>query len=346
MKRIAVYCASRFDPNMKYLESFNQLADQFISQGIDVIYGGANVGYMQVLAKRIADSESQLIGVMPEFLVEKELVFEGCDEFIYVKDLPGRIQKIMEIADGFLVMPGGVGTYEELMDMLSWVQLGLHHKPVGVVNVDGFYDGIQTQLQRGLEDELISSSLSSQVFFHEDPAVVLEWMSSRSKEEYWDVFDEQGKQTAIVHPRSVPLMANQYHKVGMIVFVNEDKEVLIQKRAPHVAHPNLWDFSAGGSVLAGEEPVVGANREIMEELGVSYELQPKDFFFQFSHRNMIIDVYLVNKAFSNFDFSISNEVTEVKWVSLDTIGEMIADKSFKHSFVQTHILSKLYEKLS
>ena len=107
---------------------------------------------------------------------------------------------------------------------------------------------IQTQLQRGLEDELISSSLSSQVFFHEDPAVVLEWMSSRSKEEYWDVFDEQGKQTAIVHPRSVPLMANQYHKVGMIVFVNEDKEVLIQKR-----HPCCYPISgiSAGSVLAG-----------------------------------------------------------------------------------------------
>lgn len=346
MQKIAIYCSSRFDPQQKYLDAFNSLSDYLIEQKIDVIYGGANVGYMKVIADKIAPSSSQLIGVMPHFLVAKELVYPYCDEFIYVDSMTQRIEKIMSMADGFLIMPGGVGTYEEMMDMMSWVQLGIHNKPIGVVNVDGYYDGLLQQLNRGIEDELIASSLKTQVFFHEDHEKVLEWMAQYNQEEMWDVYDEYGNPTALIHPRGVELMANQYHKVVMIAIVNDQKEVLIQKRAPHVAHPNLWDISAGGSVLAGETSINGAIREVKEELGLDCQLTQQHEFFQMKHRQMLVDVYLLYQNIDSFDFSISNEVTEVKWVTLDTINQMMDDKTFKYGFVQQEIIRRLYEEFS
>lgn len=348
MTKISVFCSSRFDTHKRYLKAFNHLADIFISKEIDMIYGGANVGYMKVLADRIAESNQKLIGVMPKFLIEKELVYPNCDEFVTVESLPERIQKIAEIADGFVIMPGGVGTYEELMDMLSWSQVGLHQKPTVVMNVDGFYDGFLRQLQRGIEDELISASLFNLVQFTDHIDAGMEWLITHKETEYWDLYDEKGKKTAIVHPRGVALPPNHYHKITFVLIMNDQKELLLQKRSDWVRHPNLWGFSAGGAVVMGETSTQGATRELYEELGVQREIKESDWWFSFTSLQTFIDVYLINEniVLSSLDFSISGEVSEAKWVSTEELKHMVERLEFKGGTIQETILEKYDEKFS
>lgn len=346
-QKVGVYCASRFDPQQKYLESFNLLADELIANQLDVLYGGANVGYMKVLADRIAPSPVQLMGVMPRFLREKELMYPNCDRFIDVESMSERIETIMNEADGFIVMPGGVGTFEELMDMMSWVQLGIHHKPIGIINVLGYYDGLQAQIEKGISEEFIAPSLSSQIMFSDNIKEVLNWMATQSDIEYWDIFDKNQQQLAITHPRGIPMQEGHFHRVNATILVNEMNQLLIQHRAPHVAHGDLWDYSAGGSVLAGESRLAGAMREVKEEIGLDLAISENHLLMTIKHRNMFMDVYLVKVSNINeFDFTISNEVANVKWVSLDDISQMIDDKNFKHGYLQKTILEKLYEVIS
>lgn len=348
MKQLAVFCASRFDPQKRYLKYFKQLATEMIELKCDLVYGGANVGYMRYLAEIIAQSDSKLIGVMPHFLVDKELVFEDCDEFIYTEDMPSRITKIMNLSDGLIAMPGGVGTYEEVLDMISWSQVGLHQKPIAIFNADGFYDGLQLQLNRGVEDGLVSFSIWTNVQFFSDVREMLAWLMNYQAIEYWDIIDEQGQPTALVHPRGVPLGPNQYHKVVMMAVINQHQQILIQKRAAHVAHPNLWDITAGGSVLAGETSLNGARREFVEELGIEVDVTGNQLIESFKYGSLWVDFYVIkaNINVADLDFSISHEVVDAKYVSLSEMKAMMDEKIFKHGFVQQKIVELLDEVIS
>jgi uncharacterized protein (TIGR00730 family) len=139
MKRIAVYCGSNKGTRPAYAEAAENLGAQLARRGIELVYGGGCVGLMGILADAALKNGGHVIGVIPEKLVLKEVVHEKLPDLRVVKTMHERKALMAELADGFIALPGGYGTYEEFCEVLAWSQLGWHQKPFGLFEVEGFY---------------------------------------------------------------------------------------------------------------------------------------------------------------------------------------------------------------
>ncbi len=148
MHRITVFCGSNggFD-NLYYAESF-KLGQMLAKKKIELVYGGACVGLMGAVADGVLKEGGNVIGVIPGFLKKKEIVHNNLTELITVNSMHERKIKMHELSDGAIALPGGYGTMDELFEMLTWGQLGLHKKPVGIFNINNFYDGLFQHIQQ------------------------------------------------------------------------------------------------------------------------------------------------------------------------------------------------------
>ena len=142
MRNICVFCGSRMGKKAAFAESARQMGRELASQGRTLVYGGGNVGLMGVVADAVMEAGGRAVGVIPRFLAEKEVAHTGLSELIRVETMHERKQKMADLADAFVALPGGFGTLEELGEILTWAQLGLHAKPFGLLNVGGFYDSL------------------------------------------------------------------------------------------------------------------------------------------------------------------------------------------------------------
>lgn len=140
MKRIAVYCGSATPADPRYMQLARAVGDGLARQGIGVVYGGGRLGLMGAVAGGALAAGGEVIGVIPEALVSGEVANPDCTELRVVSGMHERKLAFTELSDGFLTLPGGVGTMDELWEAVSWAQLGYHAKPVGVLNAFGFYD--------------------------------------------------------------------------------------------------------------------------------------------------------------------------------------------------------------
>lgn len=140
MKRIAVYCGSATPDDPVYIATARQVGAGLARRGIGVVYGGGRLGLMGAVANAALAGGGEVIGVIPEALVGSEVAHRGCTELHVVPGMHERKRMFTDLCDGFLTLPGGVGTMDELWEAISWAQLGYHNKPVGVLNVAGFYD--------------------------------------------------------------------------------------------------------------------------------------------------------------------------------------------------------------
>ena len=140
MKAIAVYCGANAGADPVYAEGARALARALVDQQLALLFGGGHVGLMGIIADEVLRLGGQVSGVIPQQLVERELAHPGLTRLFVVKDMHERKAMMAQLADGFLATPGGMGTFEELFEMLTWSQLGIHSKPVGLFNVAGFYD--------------------------------------------------------------------------------------------------------------------------------------------------------------------------------------------------------------
>ncbi len=140
MKRIAVYCGSATPEDPRYIELAQQVGRTLAERGIGVVYGGGKLGLMGAVADSALEAGGEVIGVIPEALVNSEVAHRGCTELHVVSGMHERKLAFTNLSDGFLTIPGGVGTMDELWEAVSWAQLGYHAKPVGLLNAFGFYD--------------------------------------------------------------------------------------------------------------------------------------------------------------------------------------------------------------
>lgn len=140
MKRIAVYCGSATPADPVYIETARLVGRTLAEKGIGVVYGGGRLGLMGAVADSALEAGGEVIGVIPEALVGSEVAHKGCTELHVVPGMHERKRMFTDLSDGFLTIPGGVGTMDELWEAISWAQLGYHSKPVGVLNAAGFYD--------------------------------------------------------------------------------------------------------------------------------------------------------------------------------------------------------------
>jgi len=147
MNRVSVFCGSSLGIDEVYKSQATLLGQTLAKRNIGLVYGGTKVGLMGAVADGILRNGGKVIGVLPNFLKSKEIAHEHLTELILVESMHERKAKMNELCDGVIALPGGLGTLEEFFEMLTWGQLGLHKKPIAILNIDGFYDPLNTLLQ-------------------------------------------------------------------------------------------------------------------------------------------------------------------------------------------------------
>jgi uncharacterized protein (TIGR00730 family) len=158
MKRITVFCGSSSGTEAIYTSQATLLGKTLANRNIELVYGGAKVGLMGAVADGVLNSGGKVIGVLPNFLRSKEIAHPELTQLIVVDTMHDRKTQMNDLSDGVIALPGGFGTLDELFEMLTWEQLGLHQKPIAILNVDGYYDAllvfIQTMVNKGLLKEV------------------------------------------------------------------------------------------------------------------------------------------------------------------------------------------------
>ena len=178
IKSLCVYCGSNFNGDPVLRKAIEDLAETMASQNITLVFGGGSVGVMGVIADEILKRNGKVTGVIPQFLMDKEVGHKGLTEMVITENMHQRKQKMADLADGFVILPGGFGTLEELFEVLTWLQLGLHGKPIGVLNVNGFYDHLFKQMDVMVEHRFLKQTNRDLVFNEIDAAVLVTKMQN------------------------------------------------------------------------------------------------------------------------------------------------------------------------
>ncbi len=159
MKRIAVYCGSAPGRRAIYMQTARDVGRRLALLKVGLVYGGARVGTMGALADACLEAGGEVIGVIPRTLEKRELAHHGVTQLFIVEDMHERKAKMASFADAFLALPGGAGTMEELFEMWTWSQIGLHDKPCAILNLEGFYDPLLMQVERMVEEGLMQPNV-------------------------------------------------------------------------------------------------------------------------------------------------------------------------------------------
>jgi len=174
IRSVCVYCASSPGNNPKVTTAARALAEHIADAGLELVYGGGTVGLMGLIADTVMARNGTVRGVIPTQLFPREIAHRGLTQLIEVSSMHERKTKMFDLADAFIALPGGFGTLEELAEVTTWAQLGIHSKPIGLLNVDGYYDGLVQWLGRAVGDGLLRADNRSLLLEATDPVTMLE----------------------------------------------------------------------------------------------------------------------------------------------------------------------------
>jgi uncharacterized protein (TIGR00730 family) len=174
MRRLCVFCGSSEGNDPAYLQAARALGETLARSGIGLVYGGASVGLMGVLADAALVAGGEVTGVMPRALVEKEIAHGGLSDLRVVGSMHERKALMAELSDGFVALPGGIGTFEELFEVWTWAQLGHHTKPCALLNVRGFYDGLIAFLDQVVGRGFMKDAHRSMLIVAQQPMELIE----------------------------------------------------------------------------------------------------------------------------------------------------------------------------
>ena len=180
MKSLCVYCGSSSGRIDAYATAARALARAMVERGISLVYGGASVGIMGVVADEVLRLGGQAVGVIPESLMRKELAHAGLSELHVTPSMHARKTLMAELADGFVALPGGIGTFEEIFEVWTWAQLGFHGKPCGLLNAAGYYDGLVTFLDHAASEQFVRADQRRMLVVEADPVALLDRFASYS----------------------------------------------------------------------------------------------------------------------------------------------------------------------
>jgi len=173
MKNICVYCGSSSGRLPAYADGARALAHALVERDIGLVYGGASIGLMGVLADTVLQLGGRVAGVIPQALARKEVAHHGLTELHITHTMHERKTRMAELSDGFIAMPGGIGTFEELFEVWTWAQLGIHAKPVGLLNVAGYYDALTAFLDHAKEEQFLKPQHRSVLIVEPEPVALL-----------------------------------------------------------------------------------------------------------------------------------------------------------------------------
>jgi uncharacterized protein (TIGR00730 family) len=177
-ERVCVYAGSAPGANPDYAEVSRAAVAEIVRRGGDVVYGGGSLGLMGVLADTALQSGGEVTGVIPRFLDDREVGHHGVTDLRVVETMHERKMLMADLADGFLALPGGIGTLEEVVEMLSWSQLGLHRKPIGLLDVDGFWAPLVTLLDHMTAEQFVGLDHRMLLLSDSDPVALLDAMEA------------------------------------------------------------------------------------------------------------------------------------------------------------------------
>ncbi|MBI1917770.1 MAG: TIGR00730 family Rossman fold protein [Planctomycetes bacterium] len=178
MRRICVFCGSSAGGRPDYAEATTRLGRLLAERGLGLVYGGGHIGLMGVLADAVLAAGGEVIGVIPQSLVDRELAHPGLTELQVVATMHQRKSLMADLSDAFVALPGGYGTLDETFEILTWAQLGLHAKPVGMLNVSGFFDPLLAWIDRAVEDGFLKPQHRELLSLCDEPGELLDALAT------------------------------------------------------------------------------------------------------------------------------------------------------------------------
>jgi uncharacterized protein (TIGR00730 family) len=182
IRSILVYCGSAKGNNAAYADAAQRLGSVLAANKIKLIYGGGSIGLMGITADAVMKNKGEVIGVIPKFLNVKEVGHGGLTSLVEVASMHERKAKMEELCDAAIALPGGYGTLDELFEILTWSQLGLHRKPIGILNVNGYFDGLIAQLDTMVTEGFLSSANRKLLIESDDVSELLQMLNNFSAE--------------------------------------------------------------------------------------------------------------------------------------------------------------------
>ncbi len=178
MKRVCVFCGSSPGRDPRYRDSASRLAHALVARGLGLVFGGGSIGLMGVLADAVLGAGGEAIGVIPHGLAAREVAHRGLRDLRVVPSMHARKSLMAELSDAFLALPGGFGTFEELFEVITWAQLGIHRKPIGLLNVGGYYDGLIGFLDHAVAEGFASAGNRGLVQVADTPEALLDRLAA------------------------------------------------------------------------------------------------------------------------------------------------------------------------
>lgn len=174
MKYICVFCGSKMGNRDIYRLVAQAVGKVIASRGLNLVYGGANIGLMKVVADTVLENGGEVIGVIPDFFLSYEVAHQNLTKLHIVKSMHERKALMAKLADAFIALPGGYGTLEELAEITTWSQLNLHNKPIGILNIDNYYQSLLEWFDHSVKEGFLSKKLRSLILEANDPEILLE----------------------------------------------------------------------------------------------------------------------------------------------------------------------------
>lgn len=300
--RICVFCGSNSGNNEIYADAAREMGRTLAQRGVDLVYGGGRVGLMGALADAVLVDGGAVIGVIPQALVEREIQHAGLTELHVVATMHERKTKMAALADGFIALPGGAGTLEEIFEQWTWAQLGIHHKPCGFLNTNGYFDSLRKMIGHMAREGFTRPEHASMLVFDSEPAAIIDafhdysppatkWREAPNR-------DEPGK-TVI--------------RVVAALIQDEVRRVLLVRKKGTQAF-----MQPGGKLRDSESDLAALEREIGEELRCSVRPDSQVFLGTFTAPAANESGCLVEAALYRVELegaiNAASEIEEVLWL--------------------------------
>ena len=181
MTRLCVFCGTNTGARPEYGTAARELGALLAAEGIELVYGGASVGIMGELADAVQEGGGHVTGIIPQQLIQKEAAHRGIQDLIVVASMHQRKSQMADLSDGFIALPGGIGTLEGFFEILTWGQLGIHAKPCGILNIAGYFDSLIAYLDNSVAEGFLTAEHRETIMVEEEPEALLERMRAYEK---------------------------------------------------------------------------------------------------------------------------------------------------------------------
>lgn len=293
--RICVFCGSKSGNNELYSNAAREMGRTLAGRSIELIYGGGRVGLMGTLADAALLAGGAVVGVMPQSLVDREIQHAGLTELHIVGTMHERKTKMAELAEGFIALPGGAGTLEEIFEQWTWAQLGIHHKPCGFLNTNGYFDPLRAMIDRMTAEGFLRPEHASMLVFDTEPGAIVD------------------KFGAYCAPLAKWQPAQTVIRIVAALVQDEARRVLLVRKKGTRAF-----MQPGGKLRYSESHLAALERELGEELGCSIRSGSDVFLGMFTAPAANENGYLVEAALYRVELDgeigACSEIEEVAWI--------------------------------